>query len=457
MTGLFDSVSFAFTREFPRGNSLSRAGKQRRPVDLSPPGRDLAQHDLVDSGRRDFLVKCAQGASAALVPSGLRGFALPFAHLPEVRTTLPGAGEFHLRPHYRAKLPIETTLLKTLAGSDDFITEKYHDQIAAILVKWSAGLLESPQNLQAIERILSPDFSGASFRPVGSRVLRSGPAVEVHQNKFARESPLGRDAFLRELRSAMASFSTIFTAEFQVTSIDAGSQPVSSTGVPSRLQTGVRYELVGSAKEFYREQRVGQWDMEWEELPAGECRLRSWRLSDETQSRSASPIFADITAQALAGNASYSSQLLHGADYWRTVLDVACGIDIYGHNGVSVGDIDDDGFDDLYVCQPAGLPNRLYRNRGDGTFDDVTESSGLGVLENTACALFADFDNDGRQDLIVVRTNGPLLFVNQGGGKFRLQPDALQFAQAPQGTFTGAAVADLLSGRRPVQISFSLL
>jgi tetratricopeptide (TPR) repeat protein len=134
--------------------------------------------------------------------------------------------------------------------------------------------------------------------------------------------------------------------------------------------------------------------------------------------------------------------LLRGADYWRTVLDGACGIDIYGHNGISVGDIDGDGFDDLYVCQPAGLPNRLYRNRGDGTFEDITEASGLGILENTACALFADFDNDGRQDLIVVRTDGPLLFLNEGGGKFRQRLNAFQFATPPQGTFTGAAVAD---------------
>ena len=170
--------------------------------------------------------------------------------------------------------------------------------------------------------------------------------------------------------------------------------------------------------------------------------LRSWRLADETQSRSANPVFADVTARAFASNASYSSQLLRGADYWRTVLDVACGIDIYGHNGVSVGDIDDDGFDDLYICQPAGLPNRLYRNRGDGTFEDITEASGVGLLENTACALFADFTNRGRQDLVVVRTSGPLLFVNQGGGKFQPRPDAFRFARPPQGTFTGAAVAD---------------
>ena len=204
----------------------------------------------------------------------------------------------------------------------------------------------------------------------------------------------------------------------------------------------MRYELVGPGKEFYREQRVGEWELEWESSAAGEFRLHRWRLLDETQSRAAAPVFADITARAFAGNSSYSSQLLRGADYWRTVLDVACGIDIYGHNGVSVGDIDDDGFDDLYVCQPAGLPNRLYRNRGDGTFEDITEASGVGILENTACALFADFDNDGRQDVIVVRTSGPLLFVNQGGGKFRQKPDAFQFAHPPQGTFTGAAVAD---------------
>ena len=440
MTGPVEGVSFAFTREFPRGISLSRAGKQR-PVDLSKD-RGQARRDLIDASRRDFLVKCAQGASAALLPAGLNRVALAFPYFPETLSARPSDGEFHLHPHYRAKLPIEATLLKTQSGSDDFITEKYQDQIAAILLEWSAGFLAAPQSIQAVERALGAEFSGTSYHPVESRLLRSGPAVESRKNRFAREVVLGREPFLRDLLSAMAPFSKILTADFQVTSIDADSQSLSSTGIPNRLRTGVRYELVGSGKDFYREQRVGQWDLEWEASPAGGFRLRRWQFSDETQSRSGSPVFADIAAQAFSGNTSYSSQLLRGADYWRTVLDVACGIDIYGHNGVSFGDIDDDGFDDLYVCQPAGLPNRLYRNRGDGTFEDITESSGVGVLENTACALFADFDNDGRQDLIVVRTTGPLLFVNQGNGKFRQRPDAFQFAQPPRGTFTGAAVAD---------------
>src|SRR3977135_104656 len=134
--------------------------------------------------------------------------------------------------------------------------------------------------------------------------------------------------------------------------------------------------------------------------------------------------------------------MLRGVDHWRTVLDGACGIDVYGNNGLAAGDVDNDGFDQISVCQPVGLPKRLYRNRCDGTFDDVTEKAGVGVLDATACALFADFENKGVQDLLVVGGSGPLLFLNDGRGKFSLKRDAFQFARPPQGTFTHAAIGD---------------
>jgi Flp pilus assembly protein TadD len=279
--------------------------------------------------------------------------------------------------------------------------------------------------LAAIEQALAPGFAGFSSQPVESRVMRPGAALEVRRLRFSAPA-LAKDAFLSQLRSAFATFETMQAAEFQVIQIDI--QP------DGGLRTMVRYELVGSGPGFHREQRIGQWNLEWDGF-----RVRRWQSSEETRSRSAKPWYDDIAPQAFGG---YQDHLFHGVDYWRTVLDGASGIDIYGHNGVSVGDIDNDGFDDLYVCQPAGLPNRLYRNRRDGTFEDITESSGVGLLENTACAIFADFTHQGRQDLIVVRANGPLLFLNQGGGKFRLKLDAFQFANPPQGTFTGAAAAD---------------
>jgi len=407
--------SFGSTREFPEVIALSRPEKTNHPVDLP---------------RRNFLIRCCQGAGATLIPARLRDFAHAASDASKFEAaTTP---DFHLHPHYRARRPIDATLLNTKAGLDDFVTEKYADQIAAILAEWSSGLLQSPQEVQAIEKFLAPDFLGISLRPETSRLVRSG-MLEVDHNRFATQPSLKRDAFLQQLRAALNSFGQIVTAEFQVTNINA---------TPDRLQTSVRYDIVGSGKDFYREQRTGYWELEWEASSTGEFHLRNWKALDETRSRSAAPIFADVTAQALGGNSSYSAQLLHGSDYWRTVLDGASGIDIYGHNGVSIGDIDNDGFDDLYVCQAAGLPNRLYRNRGDGTFEDITEASGVGILDNTACALFADIDNDGRQDLIVVRTSGPLLFLNDGGGKFRQKPDAFKFANPPQGTFTGAAIAD---------------
>jgi len=447
------------------GSALRRTGRRRHPVEPVPvdPSADLFPIDhhsvdlqSVDQGRRDFLIRCCQGASAALVPAGLRGLSFPAVF--DSRNSLPvGTVDFHLHPHYRSQTSLDAALLKTQAGLDVFVTEKYQDQIAAILAEWSSSLLQSPQETRAVEKALTSDFSGSSLRPVESRLTRSG-AIEIRQNKFMRETALGRDAFLQEFRSAMNSLSKIVTAEFQVVSIDVAPAHSSITRVntegkdasvariqqlPAGLRTRVRYELVGSGRDFFREQRVGEWELEWETSSSpGEFRLRNWRPLDETRSRAADPVYVDIAAQALGSTPSYSSQLLRGVDYWRTVLDGACGIDIYGHNGVSVGDIDGDGFDDLYVCQPAGLPNRLYRNRGDGTFEDITQESGVGILENTACALFADIDNHGRQDLIVVRTGGPLLFLNEGGGKFRQKPDAFMFANPPQGTFTGAAVAD---------------
>jgi tetratricopeptide (TPR) repeat protein/peroxiredoxin len=385
------------------------------------------------STRRNFLIRCCQGLT--LLPAGLRMLATPWLFAFEAEDKAPVA-DFHLHPHYRSPSPLEALFLKTEAGSDAFISEKYAQEIEEIFAKWSSALRQSSADVNSIREILAQDFSGSSLRPTQSRLIRSG-IIEVRQNEFAKNDVINKDALFQELRAILGTFSKILTAEFQVTRINN-----QSATNATRLDTRLRYDIVGTVPNSHREQHVGYWDLTWQRSSSGDLRLLGWHPLQETQSRSAAPVYVDLGDQAFAGNASYSAQLSHGTDYWRTVLDGACGIDIYGHNGVSVGDIDNDGFDDLYICQPAGLPNRLFRNRGDGTFEDITESSGVGVLENTACALFIDVNNDGRQDLIVVRANGPLLFLNEGNRKFRQKPDAFQFATPPQGTFTGAAAAD---------------
>jgi tetratricopeptide (TPR) repeat protein len=289
---------------------------------------------------------------------------------------------------------------------------------------------------------MSRDFLATS--PTASLQARrkNDGIFQVWEAKFAEAPLLGREAFVAEWRAAVRNFSKLLTVEFQITGIRADTGLLASPEKSVGVHTRVRYEFVGEGQGFHREQWIGNLELDWEIGPGREIRLRKWRNVEEMRSRSLAPVFEDTATTAFASCASYSAQFVPGVDTWRTLMDGASGIDIYGHNGVSVGDFDGDGFDDLYVCQPAGLPNRLYRNRGDGTFEDVTEASGMGILDNTACALFADINNDGRQDLIVVRATGPLLFLNVGGGKFRLRPEAFHFANPPQGTFTGAAIAD---------------
>jgi len=123
-------------------------------------------------------------------------------------------------------------------------------------------------------------------------------------------------------------------------------------------------------------------------------------------------------------------------------------------SGAAFGDIDADGWLDLYVsnyipvepdrplpsseelctyrgvnvfCGPKGLnpaPDSLFRSRGDGTFEDVTVSSGVGAVSPRYGfdVLFLDVDDDGDADIYVANDDSPsLLFINNGAGSFREQ------------------------------------
>ena len=97
-------------------------------------------------------------------------------------------------------------------------------------------------------------------------------------------------------------------------------------------------------------------------------------------------------------------------------------------SGVAVFDYNNDGWPDLYFVNGASHPslqksdpsfyNRLYRNKGDGSFADVTVEAGVRGEGFAMGAAAADYDNDGFSDLFIAGVNRNLLYRNRGNGTF---------------------------------------
>jgi hypothetical protein len=135
----------------------------------------------------------------------------------------------------------------------------------------------------------------------------------------------------------------------------------------------------------------------------------------EAQSAGAEPLFIDVAATAGVNAVFRTSEA-------KSYLPETMG------GGVCLLDYDNDGYLDIYLVNGSslgrlrshlpGYGNHLYRNRGNGTFEDVTDKAGVGGKEwGMGCAA-GDYNNDGFTDLYVTNFGRNLLYRNNGNGTF---------------------------------------
>ncbi|MBL4769629.1 MAG: VCBS repeat-containing protein [Planctomycetes bacterium] len=192
---------------------------------------------------------------------------------------------------------------------------------------------------------------------------------------------------------------------------------------PARVETEIHVILLreqsGMAVGLH-----GFWRAIWERDSEGVVFLAAFRELEReasalkgVQGETRLDGFVDRSAR-MFGGALYRSQLRPGIDHWRERLHSKLGVGLLGHHGMAVGDLNGDGLEDLYVCEPGGLPNRLFLHQANGSSVEASKASGLDLLDFTSSALIMDLDGDGDRDLMVATASGLYGFANDGKGNF---------------------------------------
>ena len=154
----------------------------------------------------------------------------------------------------------------------------------------------------------------------------------------------------------------------------------------------------------------------------------------------------DIYLSAFSG-----SNLLHrndGAAQFHTVPDAAGMASESASIAALAADADGDGRLDLYVINAVGQSNQLFVGSGSGDdkwYHDVTSAAGMSAAGNSSGGAWADFDNDGDEDLLVSNVAMPIqVYRNDGDATFTdVTVTAVDLTQLPADGTTGVAVDDI--------------
>ena len=186
---------------------------------------------------------------------------------------------------------------------------------------------------------------------------------------------------------------------------------------------GVARALDGSLMHIKGKQKITWQEAEGEE---GHWQIVGWKQKSLNTTHRDDTFFRDVVHQVIPQELH---EQLRESPHERLVAEIASSAEPQKphryfsphasdrHPSVSVVDIDRDGFDDLYVMARWGK-NLMFRNRGNGTFEEIAAEIGLDIEDHCSSAIFADFDNDGDSDVFIGRTLERSMFLENENGKF---------------------------------------
>jgi hypothetical protein len=263
------------------------------------------------------------------------------------------------------------------------------------------------KRIQAREIPGIESYYGASFRGSSLGLGKMLPAEEKDGIRRLALASCGelpdRASAVEEWKQYLGGFDSIEEVGFHVHRMKEWRSDKESVAE-------VRFELIGTPKGATRAGiDRAYFRMKFDRTPEG-LKIRDSSLIEGDRIISDKPQFTDVAHEA---GIDFMNQ------YYPRFLTEPLKFNMirYGPGGISAVDYDNDGFYDLFI--PDGVESRLFHNKGDGTFADVTASAGLSGLDGVSVGVFADYDNDGYKDLFVSRTfRHNQLFHNNGNGTF---------------------------------------
>src|SRR5262245_52708656 len=258
------------------------------------------------------------------------------------------------------------------------------------------------KDVALIESFYARDFNGARLG-----LTRLEPCDEmdgIRKLLFRSDgASVGRDAAVGEWRSYVESFETIEEAGLHIHRLEKWDSA-------DDLVASVRFELIGKPKGAIQSGIDRAFFRMRFDATGGGLKIRQAALMEGDRILSEKPQFNNVAKKAGVDfeNKYYPAFLTQPLKFAMIR---------YGPAGITTVDYDNDGFYDLFI--PDGVESKLFRNKGDGAFEDVTAKAGLAGLDGVSVGLFADYDNDGFKDFFVSRTFKPnQLFHNNGNGTF---------------------------------------